>query len=229
MNCLNCGQPVVAGAQFCGNCGALLAQPSVQNQNLSPVNVPQPYSLENPKPVAATFDNTPGTNNVIQQATSPTPIATQFNAAPVSPNMTSQPIQTPQFNSSNRVAPPQPSYGPAAQTQPYAQAGITGESDKSYLVAWILSYFVGILGVDRFYLGEIGLGILKLVTFGGCGIWAFVDWLLIFTGTMKDKQGRPLAGRQKDLKLTVIIFVVLTVLGIIGSLISVIAGNPTNQ
>ena len=42
---------------------------------------------------------------------------------------------------------------------------------KEFLVALLLSIFLGQLGIDRFYMGYIGTGILKLITFGGCGIW----------------------------------------------------------
>ncbi len=65
-------------------------------------------------------------------------------------------------------------------------------SDKEWLVALLLSVFVGVLGVDRFYLGHVGLGVLKLITFGGCGIWALIDIILIAVDNMKDANGRRL-------------------------------------
>ncbi|CDE11569.1 MAG: NINE protein [Ruminococcus sp.] len=65
---------------------------------------------------------------------------------------------------------------------------------KSKMVALLLSIFLGELGIDRFYLGYIGLGILKLLTGGGLGIWWLVDLILIATGKMKTKDGQELAG-----------------------------------
>ena len=65
-------------------------------------------------------------------------------------------------------------------------------SDKDWLTTVLISFFVGWLGIDRFYLGYTGLGILKLVTLGGCGIWAVIDLILIVMGNMTDAQGRPL-------------------------------------
>lgn len=49
----------------------------------------------------------------------------------------------------------------------------------------IISIFLGYLGIDRFMLGETGLGVLKLLTCGGLGVWAIVDWFII-TGKTKD-------------------------------------------
>lgn len=50
----------------------------------------------------------------------------------------------------------------------------------------VVSVVVGYLGIDRFMIGDIGLGVLKLITCGGLGIWAIVDWFLIM-GLTKDK------------------------------------------
>lgn len=46
---------------------------------------------------------------------------------------------------------------------------------KSPMLGLILSIVLGIYGVDRFYKGDIGLGILKLITCGGCCIWYLID------------------------------------------------------
>jgi TM2 domain-containing membrane protein YozV len=50
---------------------------------------------------------------------------------------------------------------------------------KSPTTAIIISVLIGQLGIDRFYIGDTGLGIAKLLTCGGLGIWTIVDWFLI--------------------------------------------------
>ena len=65
-------------------------------------------------------------------------------------------------------------------------------SDRDWLATLLISFFVGWFGIDRFYLGYTGLGILKLITFGGCGIWYVVDLILIAMGKLDDSEHRPL-------------------------------------
>lgn len=54
---------------------------------------------------------------------------------------------------------------------------------KDPTIAIILGIFLGYLGIDRFYIGDTGLGIGKLLTAGGCGVWAIIDWFLIMGAT----------------------------------------------
>ena len=63
-------------------------------------------------------------------------------------------------------------------------------SSKSRLVTLLLCFFLGALGVHRFYVGKIGTGILMLITLGGFGIWMLIDLILIAAGSFRDKDGR---------------------------------------
>ena len=64
------------------------------------------------------------------------------------------------------------------------------KSDKNYLATLLLCFFLGTLGIHRFYVGKIGTGILMLITAGGLGIWWFIDFLICLFAHFKDKQGR---------------------------------------
>lgn len=66
------------------------------------------------------------------------------------------------------------------------------QAPKSFTTALLLSFFLGGLGVDRFYLGYTGLGVAKLLTLGGCGIWSLIDFIMIAMRKVPAADGTPL-------------------------------------
>jgi ribosomal protein L40E len=68
---------------------------------------------------------------------------------------------------------------------------LAGEG-KDWLTTLLLAIFLGWLGVHRFYTGHILIGVIQLLTGGGCGIWALIDIIMIAAENFNDKQGNPL-------------------------------------
>lgn len=88
---------------------------------------------------------------------------------------------------------PPPPGGGYAPMAPMGPQGMMQYSSKDQGTAFLLSVFLGMMGGDRFYLGQIGLGVAKLLTCGGLGIWAIIDAIMIGIGSMKDSEGLTLA------------------------------------
>ena len=67
---------------------------------------------------------------------------------------------------------------------------------RDWLTTLLLCIFVGGLGVHRFYTGHTVIGIIQLLTLGGCGIWTIIDLIFIITGSFKDSEGNPLVRKM---------------------------------
>lgn len=78
---------------------------------------------------------------------------------------------------------------------PYTQmAG--NEHGSDWLTTLLLCFFLGVFGVHRFYTGSTAIGIAQLLTFGGCIIWAVIDFITILAGSFRDGEGKPLVKRN---------------------------------
>lgn len=87
------------------------------------------------------------------------------------------------------------------------------EGSKSFVVTWLLSLFLGYWGVDRFYLGKVGTGLLKLFTLGGLGVWALIDLIITLAGKQTDKNGNSLAGYSKHKVVAIVVTLALLLMG----------------
>ncbi|WP_456844301.1 TM2 domain-containing protein [Cellulomonas sp. P5_C6] len=73
-----------------------------------------------------------------------------------------------------------------------APYGVETVSPKLLLPASLLCFFLGTLGIHRFYVGKVGTGIAMILTLGGLGVWTLVDFIMLLVGAFKDKNGLPL-------------------------------------
>ena len=70
-----------------------------------------------------------------------------------------------------------------------AQKSSAVQKNDKGIITLVLCFMLGYLGVHRFYSGHIGIGIVQLLTLGGCGIWVLIDLIMILTGKYKDSEG----------------------------------------
>ena len=66
---------------------------------------------------------------------------------------------------------------------------LNSEKDNNGLIVLLLCFFLGGLGIHRFYTGHTTIGIIQLLTLGGCGIWVLIDFIMLLLGNFKDADG----------------------------------------
>lgn len=91
-----------------------------------------------------------------------------------------------------------PPVAPSVAWNEYGKS-VVAQGQKSLLIAGALAalfFITGVSGLHRFYVGKIGTGILMLITFGGLGIWAIIDLIVLVTGNFKDANGNQVTAWQ---------------------------------
>jgi TM2 domain-containing membrane protein YozV/RNA polymerase subunit RPABC4/transcription elongation factor Spt4 len=73
--------------------------------------------------------------------------------------------------------------------------GVVNPEAKDWLTTLLLCFFLGVLGIHRFYTGHTAIGVVQLLTLGGCGIWALIDFIMIIVGSFRDSKGNLLVKR----------------------------------
>jgi hypothetical protein len=155
----------------------------------------QPQFQQNPRDRLT--NNSPYAENVGQEFT---------NISGYPPNTASQPMGVVPPTAVEYNQPPNPTGPPASP-----------EGEISFLRVYLLSQFLGLLGIDRFYLGYTTKGFIKLFTLGGLGVWWLADQVLLLTNNLWPKNNSSLKGYEKNRRLAIVIFIVSWLLfGLVG-------------
>ena len=86
-----------------------------------------------------------------------------------------------------------PNCGAPVKREPVIPANA---SEKDWLTTLLLSFFLGGLGIHSFYVGKTVAGVIQLLTLGGCGIWALIDFIMVVCGNYKDGEGKLIVNKR---------------------------------
>lgn len=122
-------------------------------------------------------------------------------------------------STSHRTSPPPPPRNPTPPpprtfTEPTPSSSVPpsdGRGNKNFSAAIVLTLFLGVIGVDRFYLGYYWSGLFKTFTYGGFGIMAIIDWYRIFTKRLQPRHGKYVGSA----KPAVYVLLTLVILGVL--------------
>ena len=228
MYCENCGALLTGGGKFCPECGAAV-NIKIQNQYRKELEqggtafayIPDEDPAVTTKTAAQAQQNVPDygysedTIRAAQAELDRPSKAEEYKKTSTDwrdhvdsdkfreQNANGQPVQPPQYANQPFYNQPQYGYGQKQAPNMYDAYG-TQYSDKSYIAAALLAFFLGAFGAHNFYLGytrkaviQLVMGLMTIFTLGlsgiAVGIWAFVEFILLLTGSIStDGNGRPL-------------------------------------
>lgn len=105
----------------------------------------------------------------------------------------------------------------------HCQAWILPEMQpKNFLETALICWFLGALGIHRFYTGYIGIGLAQLFTAGGCGIWTLIDFLCILFNNYKDASGKPLANYNRSTAIIILVIQLVAIVVLISLIFAMI-------
>ena len=86
---------------------------------------------------------------------------------------------------------PMSNYNPNVQVSAFDP----NRSKYDWLTTLLLCFFLGCFGIHSFYTGKTGIGVAQLLTCGGCGIWALIDFIMIIVGSYRDGEGKVVSNK----------------------------------
>lgn len=86
------------------------------------------------------------------------------------------------------------------------------DKPQDFLPTVLFAWFCGAFGIHRFYTGNIAIGVAQLLTFGGCGIWSYIDFIMICFNHFRDGQGRLLRNYDKNIGITLFVLSLIPVI-----------------